>query len=103
MTEEPVGVFASGYQIFRACKFNKEVEDAPRYDYRLIGPNKQEFYLMRVPTQLHIMVAMDLENRQIALPFRGTYFSDQNNELVIAKQVEQPEHRNQEQGKESYE
>lgn len=89
MIEKPVGVFVSGYQIFRAYKLDESGDDQPnntKYGYRLVGPRKQEFFLARVSSKPHILLAFDLEKRIIAEPFKGSFFSDQNTELVIAKQ-----------------
>lgn len=88
MTEEVVGVFVSGYQIFRAIKLDEEGEDisrASKFGYKLIGPEEQIFYLMRVTGHPYLLIAMDIKNRVQAPVFSKIVFSDKNNELKIVE------------------
>lgn len=82
------GVFVSGMQIFRAIKLEEEADDQPgivKFGYRLIGPRDQEYYLMRVQGNPHLMIAMDMRRRIAAPTFKGTIFTDVEQELKVAR------------------
>ena len=89
IAEEVVTVFVSGYQIFRAIRLDEDAEDqseSVKFGYRLIGPQGQEYYLMRVTTRPEILVAMDMEKKVKAPPFAKRVFTDKGPEgLRIAK------------------
>ena len=87
MDEQVVGVFVSGMQIFRAIKLDEDAPDQPdatKFGYRLVGPRGQEYYLMRVNGQPHMMLAMDMKRRIKAPAFGSTIFTDAEKELKVA-------------------
>jgi len=87
MDEQPAGVFVSGMQIFRAIKLDEEAAGqsySTKFGYKLIGPNDQEFHLMRVMDRPHLLIAMDMRRRIQPPIFKGTIFTDVEKELKVA-------------------
>jgi hypothetical protein len=87
MDGQPAGVFVSGMQIFRAIKLDEDAPDQPdatKFGYKLIGPQGQEYHLMRVFDRPHLLIALDMKRRIQAPTFKGTLFTDTESELKIA-------------------
>lgn len=86
MTKEIAGVFISGYQIFQAIKLDEtESKEKNKFGYKLVGPDNQEYYLMRITEHPHLMIVMDMKKRIQPLAFSGTVFTDKDG---ILKKVE---------------
>jgi len=81
MVNEIAGVFVSGYQIFQAIKLDDVDENKNKFGYKLLGPDNQEFHLMRVNEHPHLLIAMDMKKRIQPLAFSGTVFTDKDGTL----------------------
>jgi hypothetical protein len=79
MVEEVAGVFAVDMQIFRAIKLDGD----SKFGYKVIGPEDQEFHLMRVHDKPHLMIALDRRRRTQPPSFKGLVFSDEENDFQI--------------------
>lgn len=82
MVTKIAGVFVSGYQIFQAIKLDEtESKGKNKFGYKLIGPDNQEYYLMRVNEHPHLLIVMDMKKRIQPKIFSGTVFTDKDGTL----------------------
>lgn len=81
MVKEVAGVFVSGYQIFQAIKIDEVDKKKNQFGYKLIGPDNQEYHLMRVNEHPHLLIVMDMKKRVTPENFKGTVFTDKDGTL----------------------
>jgi len=84
--EESMGCINVGYQIFQIHKSDKSsISGKHKFPYKLVGPDSQEFYLLRINPRPHLLIVYDEKTESTETPFKEYLFSDEAGTLSVVK------------------